>query len=66
VSAAVVPADGGLDVESLDAHCRSLLAPAKLPRNVQVLAELPRTNSGKVAKQRLAQQTMARGADASR
>jgi long-chain acyl-CoA synthetase len=66
VSAAVVPADGGLDVASLDAHCRSLLAPAKLPRNVQVLAELPRTNSGKVAKQRLAQQTTARGADASR
>jgi acyl-CoA synthetase (AMP-forming)/AMP-acid ligase II len=76
VSAAVVPAAGGeLDMRSLDEHCRSLLAPAKLPRGVQVLAELPRTSSGKVAKLQLAhraaqqeavQQTTRRGADAGR
>jgi long-chain acyl-CoA synthetase len=59
VCAAVVPAAGGqLDVRSLDEHCRSLLAPAKLPRSVQVLAELPRTSSGKIAKLQLARQAV--------
>ena len=57
VAAAVVPSAGSeLDLRSLDGHCRSLLAPAKLPRSVQILAELPRTSSGKVAKLQLAQQ----------
>lgn len=62
VSAAVVLAgEGELDVQRLDEHCRSRLSPAKVPRTVQVLAELPRTSSGKVAKlqltRRAAQQT---------
>jgi len=76
VSAAVVPAAAGeLDLQGLNEHCRALLAPAKLPRNIQVLAELPRTSSGKVAKLQLAQeaeqltaaqQTTTRGANAGR
>ncbi len=83
VCAAVIPAaEGTLDTGSLDAHCRRLLAPAKLPRSVEIRAEFPRTSSGKAAKQQLAQeaahqaagqaahqaaqQTTARGADAGR
>jgi long-chain acyl-CoA synthetase len=70
VCAAVVPAAAGhLDVRSLDEHCRSLLAPAKLPRSVQLLGELPKTSAGKVAKLELARQAgqqTTRGADAGR
>jgi long-chain acyl-CoA synthetase len=63
VSAAIVPAAGGqIDVQGLEQHCRLLLAPAKLPRSVQVLAELPRTSSGKVAKLALARQAGQRSA----
>ncbi|HUA29990.1 MAG TPA: class I adenylate-forming enzyme family protein [Streptosporangiaceae bacterium] len=73
VCAAVVPAAGfDLDVASLDEHCRSLLSPAKVPRSVRILAEMPRTSSGKAAKLELARQaqipktTTTRRADAGR
>jgi acyl-CoA synthetase (AMP-forming)/AMP-acid ligase II len=60
VTAAVVPAAGyELDAASLDEHCRSLLSPAKLPRSVQVRAEMPRTSSGKVATLQLAREAQA-------
>ncbi len=41
--------------EALIAHCRGLLAPFKCPRQVRVVADLPRTATGKVAKARLSE-----------
>jgi long-chain acyl-CoA synthetase len=54
VHAAVVPAAGSdLDAAQLLEHCRPLLAAAKLPKTIDVRADLPRTSSGKVSKQQL-------------
>jgi acyl-CoA synthetase (AMP-forming)/AMP-acid ligase II len=47
VCALVVPA-GDLDVEELRAWARERLASFKVPRHVEVVAELPRTATGKV------------------
>lgn len=51
----VVPRDpaAGLDVDGLLAHCRRQLADYKVPRRVEIVAELPLTPSGKVAKAEL-------------
>lgn len=38
------------DERVLDAHCRRLLAPAKIPRSFSFASSLPRTGSGKVIK----------------
>lgn len=51
--AAVVRAMPGLDVAILYEYARERLGPAKAPRRIAVAAELPRTPTGKVAKQSL-------------
>jgi acyl-CoA synthetase (AMP-forming)/AMP-acid ligase II len=43
-------ADEGL-ADRLIAHCRALLAGYKAPRSVDVIAEIPRTGTGKIRKQ---------------
>jgi len=51
VKALVVPVDGKrLDPAALIAHCRERLSYFKVPRSVEILAELPRTGSGKILK----------------
>jgi len=56
VAAGVQPADSvQLDAESLRSHLRQQLAPWKRPRRLELLAELPRTASGKVDRVRLRQ-----------
>ena len=42
-----------VSMEEIFTHCRSQLAPFKVPRYIEYVAELPRTPTGKVAKQRL-------------
>ena len=53
VAAWIVPVHGELDVAELDAHARSRLAPAKLPRLWRVDVELPRNANGKVDRLRV-------------
>lgn len=62
VTAFVVPASGAaIDAEALRNHCRSLIAPYKVPRIVHVIDELPTTPSGKIRKADV--RSMARHAD---
>ncbi|MAG32604.1 MAG: hypothetical protein CL908_17105 [Deltaproteobacteria bacterium] len=50
----IVPATShGIDLEALAEWLRTQLAPFKLPREIVIEAELPRTASGKVQKHRL-------------
>lgn len=42
-----------LDLAALQAHCRALLAAYKVPREIEVLAELPRTVTGKILRSAL-------------
>jgi len=53
VKAVVAPATGSFSVEELLAHCRSRLAPYKIPKSVIVAPEIPRDDNGKVIKARL-------------
>jgi fatty-acyl-CoA synthase len=54
VIALVVPAEGvSLTEEGVIAHCRTLLAGYKCPKQVEVREELPRTATGKLQKFRL-------------
>jgi acyl-CoA synthetase (AMP-forming)/AMP-acid ligase II len=53
VAAYVVPA-GNVDDEALRAHCRSRLAPYKVPMGFFFVAELPKSSAGKVLKAELA------------
>lgn len=46
-----------LPLETLFAHCRSNLAPFKVPRYVQFVDEFPRTSSNKIIKHKLVQAT---------
>ena len=46
--AAMVVADGDTDVDALEAWCRERLAGYKIPRLWKLVAELPKTASGKV------------------
>lgn len=49
IKACVVPRDGHqVDTEALLAHCREKLPRYMVPKTVEVLTELPKTNSGKV------------------
>jgi fatty-acyl-CoA synthase len=51
VAAAVVPRAGrALKRPALEEHCRARIAGYKLPRRLWLLAELPRTGSGKIRK----------------
>lgn len=49
----VVTESGELDVDSLLAHCRTGLSAYKIPEQVHVVAEIPRTGSGKIMRFRL-------------
>ncbi|MCM2268875.1 MAG: fatty acid--CoA ligase family protein [Thermoanaerobaculia bacterium] len=46
--AVVAAPDGGIDYARVAAHCRARLAEHKVPRSVVVVAELPRTERGKL------------------
>jgi acyl-CoA synthetase (AMP-forming)/AMP-acid ligase II len=48
--AAFVVAAGEIRYERLIAHCRSHLAPYKVPRSIEIIDELPKTALGKVIK----------------
>ena len=39
--------------EALKEHCRAHLAGYKVPKQIELLSELPKTGSGKISKQRL-------------
>lgn len=50
----VIPREGtGLTGEDVRAHCRAHLARYKVPAHVEIVASLPRNDSGKVLKKRL-------------
>jgi fatty-acyl-CoA synthase len=49
----VAKRDTTLDIEKLTEHCRSSLAPYKVPSQIRVIDELPRTSVGKIDKIRL-------------
>ena len=49
----VVRKDPALTVEALIAHCRESLAAYKVPRLVEFLDELPKSNVGKVLRREL-------------
>jgi acyl-CoA synthetase (AMP-forming)/AMP-acid ligase II len=53
VTAWVVPADGVLDVEALEAYAAQRLSPYKRPRLVRVVDALPRNAMGKVLRHEL-------------
>jgi long-chain acyl-CoA synthetase len=57
VKAVVVPAAGCAPGDALEAeliaHCRALMAHYKCPRTIDFVDELPRTETGKMAKRRL-------------
>lgn len=54
VVVAFVSAARGVDTASLDAYCKSNLAPYKVPQEFRFLDTLPKRSSGKVDKQALA------------
>ena len=50
----VVPRPGhSLESEALLAHCRAQLSAYKVPQCVQLIAEIPRTGSGKIIRYKL-------------
>ena len=55
VPAAFVVAEAGasIDVDRLRAHCRERLSAYKVPDQVHVVEEIPRTGSGKIMRFRL-------------
>ena len=50
---AVLVASGELEADDVDTHCRSRLAAYKCPRQVEIVADLPRNPMGKVQKFKL-------------
>ena len=52
----VVPRNGGrIDPDGVIAHCRERLSDYKVPEEVRVVDEIPRTGSGKVMRHKLAE-----------
>lgn len=49
----VVAAEGQIDAESLLAHCRRNLSSYKIPEQMHVVTEIPRTGSGKIMRFKL-------------
>jgi acyl-CoA synthetase (AMP-forming)/AMP-acid ligase II len=49
----VARADATIEAEALLAHCRARLSAYKVPQEVRVIAEIPRTGSGKIIRYRL-------------
>jgi crotonobetaine/carnitine-CoA ligase len=62
VAAIVVLRDDGVTPEQLDAHCRRELPYFAVPRFIAVVENLPRTETGKVAKARLRAEGLPLGA----
>lgn len=60
VKAYLVPQANGVRqddlLERVIAHCKQNLAPFKVPRYLEIVEALPKTSSGKIAKQRLIEQ----------
>jgi O-succinylbenzoic acid--CoA ligase len=54
VTALIVPAGDGLDLDELRTHSASRLAPHKVPKRFELVTELPRTASGKLLRRQLA------------
>ena len=53
VAVVVCEPDASLDLDTIDAHLRPLIAGYKIPRQLVTVAELPRNASGKVLKREL-------------
>jgi acyl-CoA synthetase (AMP-forming)/AMP-acid ligase II len=53
VAVVVLKPDQALSLEALQTHCRRKLAGFKVPKDLIVLAELPRNPSGKILKRLL-------------
>jgi acyl-CoA synthetase (AMP-forming)/AMP-acid ligase II len=53
VTAMVVPREGAPTAAAIEAFCRKRLAGYKVPRRIEVVAELPRNSMGKVQKFRI-------------
>jgi acyl-CoA synthetase (AMP-forming)/AMP-acid ligase II len=51
----------GLTEQGVLGHCRALLPPAKMPKQVLIVAELPKSERGKVLRDRLREDFIARG-----
>ena len=51
----VVPKEDALDVASLMQHCRAHLSAYKIPEAIHLVAEIPRTGSGKIMRYKLAE-----------
>lgn len=58
----VVGKDRGLTETAVLEHCRALLPPAKMPKQVVIVTELPKSDRGKVLRDRLRDDFIARGA----
>lgn len=63
VAALVVPEDGALDRDALEAYCRERLAGFKLPRQVEFVEELPRTVSGTIERETVRKRLMEAAVD---
>ncbi|HSR79947.1 MAG TPA: acyl-CoA synthetase, partial [Hyphomicrobiaceae bacterium] len=61
VAVAVLKPDQVLSLEALQEHCRRKLAGFKVPKDLIVLAELPRNPSGKILKHLLREAIAGRG-----
>jgi acyl-coenzyme A synthetase/AMP-(fatty) acid ligase len=57
----VVAKDKGLTAASVEQHCRKFLPPAKMPKQVMIVAELPKSDRGKVLRDKLREDFIARG-----
>jgi long-chain acyl-CoA synthetase len=53
---AIVVADGDIDAERVETHCRERLADYKIPRRVEFVDELPKTSTRKIDKVQLREQ----------
>ncbi len=49
----IVSRDPSLTAETVIAHCRTLLTPYKIPRQIEFRRELPKTNVGKILRRAL-------------
>jgi acyl-coenzyme A synthetase/AMP-(fatty) acid ligase len=49
----VVAKDTGLTAANVEQHCRKFLAPAKMPKQIMIVTELPKSDRGKVLRDKL-------------
>ena len=56
----VVGKDKGLTAASVEQHCEKFLPAAKMPKQVMIVAELPKSDRGKVLREKLREDWMAR------